>query len=490
MKKIYTNQLIFLLVIFVISTTVFSQKLGETAKLTPADGEIGDFFGNSVATTGEIAVIGAWFKNNLAGAVYIFRRNGSEWSEEEKLVPSDASDYDFFGNSVDVYEDYVIIGASGAGNVGAAYIFKYNGNSWDEIQKLTPANGMLYDQYGSAVAINEEYAIVGARNAQSLKGAVYVYQKNGNNWTNEEMLTGTLYASSFGCAVDIDEEAIIIGASDNSYAYVFMLDGDTWTMTAELEDVNGSVYDEFGSTVSIDGDLAIVGATHHQNGNGATGAAYIYKRQGSNWVEDEKLVADDGELDDHFGIVSMYGNNVVIGAYSDDDYGMDAGSAYLYQKENDNWIFKEKLNASDGFAGDELGSSTAIFEDIILIGAPDDNDNGAESGSAYIFIYDPQMGIVNNNSDCQQKYIYAYPNPFHTHITFQFLCMESNLENIYIYNINGQLERFIPLQQNDKEKKRLVWDGRNNYGESVKKGIYYCCFRGKAVEEHFTIIKN
>lgn len=475
MKKLWTfltKSALVIILFFLSINIVNSQKIDETAKLLPVDGVAGDFFGSAVATNGEIAVVGAWFKNNFAGAVYVFRRYGSTWTEEEKLIPSDGSSYDFFGNSVDVYEDYIIVGATGSGNIGAAYIFKHNGNSWEEVKKLTPDNGIVYDRYGSSVAISEEYAIVGAESAQTLKGAVYVYSKDGSSWTEDDMLTGALYSSGFGSAVDISGESIIIGASDNSYAFVFMLDGNTWVMTAELDDLNGSIYDQFGASVSIDGDLAVVGATHHQNGNGATGAVYVYKRQGSNWVEEEKIVADDGELDDHFGVVSMFGNTIIVGAYSDDDYGLDAGSAYLYQKEGNNWEFKEKLFASDGFAGDEFGSAAAVFSDVIVLGAPDDNDNGENSGSAYIFNYNPQTGIPFITDNPAGTLEQNYPNPFHHVTSINYYIEKSGFVQIEIFNVKGVLIKTVVSEIQVSGGHTINWDGTNQNGIQENPGLY------------------
>jgi len=449
------------------------QKLDETAKLLPADGAAEDFFGNAVATNGEIAVVGAWFDDNLKGSAYIFRRNGDTWSEEEKLIASDGSSYDFFGHSVAIYEDNVIIGASGANNKGAAYIFHYNGNSWTQSQKLTAGNGMSYDSFGFSVSLDEDYALVGAVGAQTLKGAVYIFKKNGSSWQEEEMLTGPLYASSFGSAVDISDETILIGASDNSYAFTFMLDNTTWVMTAELQDLNGSIYDEFGATVSIDGDLAVVGATHHQNGNGATGAAYIYKRQGSNWVEEEKIVAEDGELDDHFGVVSMFGSTVVVGAYHDDDYGLDAGTVYLYQKENDNWEFKQKLFASDGFAGDELGSSIAVFSDVIVAGAPDDNDNGSNSGSAYVFNYDPQTGIFPTPELNTFLSIKSFPNPFHEETNICYKIKKAGHVQVLVYDKVGQNLIVLVDEKKPAGNYNIKWNGADAEGKLLMPGLYF-----------------
>jgi len=462
-------------ILFFINTA--AQKVDEIAKLLPSDGQAGAFFGNSVATNGEIAIIGAWFDNDMTGAAYVFRQNENNWVQEAKLLPEDGSSYDFFGSSVAVYENDVIVGATGADNKGAAYLFHYNGNSWSQTYKFTAGNGMTYDNFGSAVSLSGEYAVIGASGAQTLKGAVYVYSKSGSGWQEDEMLTGTLYSSSFGSAVDISNETIVVGASASSYAFVFMLDGNSWVKVAELEDVNGSVTDKFGKTVSIDGDLVVIGATHHQNGNGATGAAYVYHRQGSSWVEEEKIVAEDGELDDHFGIVSIYGTTIVVGAYGDDDYGLDAGSAYVYQKEEDNWQFKDKLLASDGFAGDELGSSVAIFSDVIVAGAPNDNDNGASAGSAYIFPGDIQTTVDHSEKNLLFTLGQNFPNPFSGETKISFNIEEPTFVQITIFDCFGQKIETIINEYLPAGYHKTVWNGTNSNGEKVKSGLYYYQFR-------------
>lgn len=462
-------------IIFFINTT--AQKIDEVAKLLPSDGQAGAFFGNSVATDGEIAVIGAWFDNDMAGAAYVFRRNGDNWTQEAKLLPNSGSSYDFFGSSVEVYGDDVIVGATGTDNKGAAYLFHYNGSNWTQTHKFSAGNGMTYDNFGSAVSLNGDYAVIGASGAQALKGAVYVYKKNGNSWQEDDMLTGTLYSSSFGSAVDISGDAIIVGAGASSYAFVFMLDGSTWVKVAELTDLNGTLSDKFGGTVSIDGDLAVVGATYHQNENGATGAAYVYHRQGSNWVEEEKIVAEDGELDDHFGVVSIYGTTIVIGAYGDDDYGLDAGSAYIYQKEGDNWQFKDKLQASDGFAGDELGSSVAIFSNVIVAGAPNDNDNGTSAGSAYVFPAETQTIANHSEKNPSIKLGQNFPNPFAGETTISFNIEKPTFVQLTIFDCTGQKTETLVNDYLPAGHHKTVWNGTNRNGEKVKPGLYYFQFR-------------
>ncbi len=466
-----------------------AQRINETAKLLPSDGESEAFFGNAVATNGEIAVIGAWFSDDMAGAAYIFRRDGTNWTEEEKLTPTNGSSYDFFGCSVSVYGDDVIVGAPGDNNKGAAYIFHFNGNNWTQTTKLTASNGATYDYYGSSVALSDNYAIVGASGAQSLEGAVYVYTKNGTSWQEAQILNGTLYSTSFGSAVDISGEAIVVGASASSYAFVFMLDGTTWVKVAELTDLNGSINDKFGKTVSIDGDLAVVGAPNHQNGNGATGAAYIYHRQGSNWVEEEKIVAEDGELDDHFGIVSLCGTTLVVGAYDDDDYGLDAGSAYLYCKEGDNWQFKDKLLASDGFAGDELGSSVAVFSDVIITGAPNDNDNGPSSGSAYIFDNNYPTDVFQPFASRSCQLHQNIPNPFVTATTIKFQIVNPGQTEIIIFDSYGKQVKVLLNEFTSEGEHQFCWDGTDENGNKVRAGNYFCQLKTGREVELISLIK-
>ena len=137
--------------------------------------------------------------------------------------------------------------------------------------------------------------------------------------------------------------------------------------------------DGFGTAVAIDGDTAIAG----------TGSAYIYHYDGSVWNEQAKLTAADEQPDDHFGAaVSISGDTALVGAYGNDDDGADSGAAYIFTFDGADWIEQAKLTAADAAAGDNFGVAVAIGENRALVGAAGDDDSGADSGSAYIFAFD------------------------------------------------------------------------------------------------------
>ncbi len=156
---------------------------------------------------------------------------------------------------------------------------------------------------------------------------------------------------------------------------------------AKLNASDGMVGDEFGRFVSISGDVAIVGSPSDSNENGIyAGAAYVFRRDGSEWSLETKLMSSDGIDADHFGSsVCISGHVAIVGAYADDDNGPTSGSAYVFRRVGGNWEEESKLVPSDGERGDRFGWSVGIDGDVAVVGAINDNDNGVDAGSAYAF---------------------------------------------------------------------------------------------------------
>jgi len=172
-------------------------------------------------------------------------------------------------------------------------------------------------------------------------------------------------------------------------SYPILID-PVFTQTKKLLADDGAAYDYFGESVSISDDTLVAGSDA-SNGDGA-GAAYIFARnQGgaNNWGLVKKITASDGEAFDYFGIsVSISGDTVVVGAFYDDDKGTNSGSAYIFKRDQggaNQWGQVKKITASDGAAGDYFGWSVSISDDTLVVGASDDDDNGIDSGSAYVF---------------------------------------------------------------------------------------------------------
>ncbi|MBX3290498.1 MAG: VCBS repeat-containing protein [Acidobacteria bacterium] len=374
--------------------------------LTPLDGAAGHQFGQSVAISGDTVIIGAIFSDGNAttsGAAYVFTRSGGVWTQQQKLAASDGLGGDQFGASVAISGDTVIVGATfGDGNVtdsGAAYIFTRSGGVWTEQQKLTASDGAGADWFGTTVSINNDTAITGAPfddDAGNNSGSAYVFTRTGTNWTEQQKLTapdGGVNAQ-FGRSVSVSGDTAIAGSpGDNSArgsAYVFTRTGTNWTQQQKLTALDGEGGDIFGWSVAISGDTAIVGARLDNTPTSRAGSAYVFLRTGTNWTEQQKLTASDGEGGDELGVsVSISGDTAIAGAYFDDSLlgSQDAGSAYVFTRSGTNWTEQQKLSADDSAEHDYFGNSVSVSGDTAIIGAArHDNVNGINAGSAYVFI--------------------------------------------------------------------------------------------------------
>ena len=205
----------------------------------------------------------------------------------------------------------------------------------------------------------------------------------------------------FGTSVAISGETAIVGSArddiganiDQGSAYVFVRNGTTWTQQTKLIAADGAASDFFGISVAISGNTAIVGS--HDDDIGAKinqGSAYIFVRIGGIWTQQTKLIAVDGAADDNFGwSVAISGDTAIVGSH-DDDIGANfaQGSAYIFVRIGGIWTQQTKLIASDGAASDQFGWSVAISGNTVIVGSPsDDIDANTNQGSAYIFDLTP-----------------------------------------------------------------------------------------------------
>lgn len=339
---------------------------GHLAKLTASDAQAGDEFGRSVAISSDYAIVGAHFEDGLGldrGAAYVYGRDqgGDEaWGQVAKLTASGAQDLDEFGSSVSISGDYAIVGAqyedSGGLSSGAAYIYwrdQGGADNWGEVVKLTASDAAAGDLFGYSVAIDGDYAVVGAYSEDGAGtdcGAVYIY------WRNQ-------------------------GGADN------------WGQVVKLTALDAQAGDEFGGSVAIDGDYVVIGAMGEDSAGTDRGAAYIfYRNQGGtdNWGEVVKLIASDAEdLDAFGGSVSIDGEYVVVGAFYEDGDENNRGAAYIFGRNSggqDLWGQVMKLLASDAGDGDNFGFSVAIEGNFAVIAVPyEETEGNTDRGAIYIF---------------------------------------------------------------------------------------------------------
>ncbi|MGE0130829.1 MAG: hypothetical protein AB7U82_22350 [Blastocatellales bacterium] len=329
-------------------------------KLTAADGAAIDGFGFSVAIYADTVVVGAPLgdvgANADQGSAYVFTRSGGVWTQQKKLTADDGTATNFFGLSVGIYADTVVAGAFFA-NVGAinhqgsAYVFTRSGANWTQQQKLIANDGEGLDFFGRSVAIYADTVVVGAitddAGANFDQGSAYVFTRSGGVWTQQQKLTADDGAAGdeFGVSVAIDADTLVVGAPDDDIggnfdvgsAYVFTRSGAAWTQQQKLIADDGAMVDFFGITVGVSGDTVVVGLGDDDIGENADqGSAYVFARSftsgGAVWTTRQKLTASDGAAVDRFGsAVALSGDTVVVGAALDDiGANKDQGSAYVF----------------------------------------------------------------------------------------------------------------------------------------------------------------
>ncbi|MCB0433663.1 MAG: T9SS type A sorting domain-containing protein [Mangrovimonas sp.] len=397
---------LFYTLLFIFSFNAYSQDWDELFKAVADDGVSNDVFGYSIALDGDTAVIGAYGDDDdgdFSGSAYVFVHNGGTWIQQQKLTASDgAADY-AFGYSVAIDGDTVIIGASGADvngvSSGSAYIFVRSGTTWIEQQKLTASDGAANDQFGISVALDGDTVVIGANfddDNFSLSGSAYVFVRNGTTWTQQQKLTASdgIFGANFGSSVAIDGDTAVIGTPNDGAefygsVYIFVRGGTTWTQQQKLIDNDGVYNANLGHSVAVDGDTVIAAAYRDSdNGNGFnSGSVYVFIRNGTTWTEEQKLTASDGFENGEFGqSVDLDGDTIVIGArYNNIDMTWSTGYAYIFVRNGTTWTEQQKLTASDGDIGDRFGNSVAVDGDTAAIAAYWDDDNGSNSGSVYFF---------------------------------------------------------------------------------------------------------
>ncbi|NER51748.1 MAG: hypothetical protein F6J92_34925 [Symploca sp. SIO1A3] len=386
------------------------EKLSQT-KLQPSDLQRNDQFGISVAISGEMAIVGAQYADLPskpgAGAAYIFKLAGGTWQLQQKLQPSDLQRNDNFGHSVAISGDVAIVGAyladaPGKPNAGAAYIFKLEGGTWQQ-QKLQPPDLQQGEQFGISVAISGEVAIVGARFADAPgktdAGVAYIFKLEGGTWQQQQKLQPSDLQGydHFGVSVAISEEVAIVGAwladapgkPDAGVAYIFKLAGGTWQQQQKLQPSDLQRNDNFGISVAISGEVAIVGAFQADApGKPDAGVAYIFKWEGGTWQQQQKLQPPDLQRNDNFGrSVAISGEVAIVGAHSTDAPGIvDTGAAYIFKLAGGTWQQQQKLQPPDLQRNDNFGISVAISKELAIVGAWQADAPGiVDAGAVYIF---------------------------------------------------------------------------------------------------------
>jgi RHS repeat-associated protein len=318
----------------------------QQAKLTSS--EANAYFARSVAIYGDTIVVGAPLADFPGGGgdpgyVYVYLRTGTTWNLQQKLGASDAILGDHLGATVAIYGDTIIAGAGNEetapmGENGSAYIFVRNGTTWTQQAKLMASDAASNDYFaGFTVDIYGDTAIAGI----SSKG-LYVFVRSGSTWSQQAKLvpSDSISGTNFAWTASLDGDTIIVGANlatvsamtEAGAAYVFTRSGSTWTQQAKLVASDAAAYSNFGFAVKVLGNTALIGAPYaDHSGKTDAGTVYVFRRVGTSWSQTDKIVISNPNDNDKFGYsIGLSGLTAVIGAPPHYTLGR-SGTAYIYQ---------------------------------------------------------------------------------------------------------------------------------------------------------------
>ncbi|MEE9129904.1 MAG: FG-GAP repeat protein [Phycisphaerales bacterium] len=343
----------------------------ESDKVTASDGAANDEFGGRVSIDGDTAIVGAKFNDDGgtdSGSAYIFEQDSVDplvWNQVTILTAEDDEAGDRFGRSVAISGNVVVVGAvwddhGGFTDAGSAYIFRFSNGSWTQEAKLTASDAASNDEFGRSVAIDSNVVLIGAPRddlgSQINAGSAYIFRYSSGSWSEKDKITASDGVSfdNFGFSVSVLDDVALIGMpfDDDVFqvsgaAYIFNHTASDWTETVKLTASDDEEGDSFGWSVALETDVAVVGAIFGGVTFSSTGSAYVFRFDGTDWNEEAELEASEG-LSGFGSNVAISGDTIISGTPNHDQSGLtDAGSAWVFHYDGTNWVEEAMLTASD-----------------------------------------------------------------------------------------------------------------------------------------------
>lgn len=497
------------LIFLTYSCCLFAQS--ET-KLLDNDGKARDFFGYSVAISGDHAIVGSPYHEGDIdshilddyGKIVIYERNGNNWTEQntEAFDYSLMTDEVLFGYSVDIDGDFAIVGAPWADEdgekSGLAYIYHLEDGTWKCQAKLKAIDASEDDRFGVSVAISGNRAIVGA-------------------------FFDDVYGDRSGSS------------------HIFEYNGTKWEQTAKLVPADGAAGDWFGVSVSIHNHCAAVGSRYNSNEGGTkAGAVYFYTKIVDGWGLKEKITADPGSNQPRFEKSALTDGHIVIGAPYSDDYATNGGKVYIaennsgnlslfvgqYSNEiSDNDLYGQAVALSDsiivigapqhadtgkvylydlknpgpaqglttqkGDINDNFGYAVDIDKNYVIVGAYTDDEKAGEAGAAYIYkIAEDKTSSLDYLKTENTKMAMAFPNPFVENTTISYDLPESTQVKIDVYNIVGMHVSTITNSYQSAGKHTVEWNTGGKRSSNLPNGTYFCRIQSSAFNTVIKLVKH
>lgn len=342
----------------------------------------GDQFGVSVAIDKDRAIVGAPLLASGAAA-FVFVRSGSQWTFEAKLSPSADAASSWFGSAIAFQGETAVITAPLA---RTAYLFSRTPGGWVESAKLVPSTDDAFDNFGYAAAFDGHTVLIGAPGADASKGAAFVFAKTSSGWVEQANWVASDAAENdqFGTSVAVSDDAALVGApwrsTGKGAAYVFSRGAGAWIGGQILTASDASSGAHFGSAVALRGSVGLVGAPDRSlPTQGFAGAAYVFARTGSSWAETHIVTASDPTAGAQFGAsVALADAFAAIGAWK---HASQIGGAYVFDVGT--WTEKQRFVLAGGKPKELMGKSVSISGDSLVIGRPLRSELSAP-GAAYV----------------------------------------------------------------------------------------------------------
>jgi hypothetical protein len=377
-------------------------------KISVADPGIGDRFGGAVALSGDTALVGAAEDDigglgSDAGSAYVYRQTSSGWALEQKLVAPDGTAQSRFGSSVAIEGDTAVVSSGFNAGTAAIYVFSRSGTTWTLRKKLPspdPTTGRFFS-----------LSLSGARLVGVTTKAQLYFRgepRDDASWTYEQSVSTPIASRAVvsGDLLVIGYGGEDVGANvDQGAAHVFMYSNAGWTDVQRLTASDGAPNAQFGTALAISGGTLLVGDSAGTVNGVGRGSAYAFVWSGSTWAQQQKLTAPDGAAGDQFGAsLAISGDLALVGAPFHEHNGQNQnhGAAYLYARSGSTWQLKQEVRALDAQNNDNFSNDVALFGNTALIGAT--NDDGPifqAQGSAYVFRFPGTLGDpCGAASDC------------------------------------------------------------------------------------------
>jgi len=435
----------------------------------------GDLYGSQVDIDGDYAVVASPSRLNIRGSFYLLKNNSGTWVTIKEVHASNIPHSDGFASSIAISGNTIVVGAKRINrSQGGIYVYSIN-SSTDEIteEAFLNVSGITgYPQLGYSVDIFGDDIVAGAYKEDNGIGSVYIFSKPSSGWVTTDVITAKITSSlivdnysHFGSSVSINNNALVVGASDNTYngiksgtVHVYQKPVSGWVTTttedAVLISSDAKINDKLGNSVSIYGDDVVTGSILGSNGGENTGVAYVFSKPSSGWAnstETAKLTASDASNNDAFGHdVSIDNDRVIISSYNS-PRDFSTNKVYYFEKPSSGWISSTEnsiITSDNSVSGDIFGSSVALNGSNIIIGAKNDTgdtNNSINSGSAYIFNYSSSLSVNNNifNNDFS-----LYPNPTTGLVTIT----HKNAKYITITDIKGIENNKVEVNLSDYNK--------------------------------------